>query len=228
MEELDDQVAGLLEDAGPTRPSQITILGSRTGAVRIFDPERAAAAFTLIRRTDLYLESRSAFLAVGGDLPCDVVLIFGFDGTRSPLLEVRLLTRPDTSMPINSTRIRTIPLDLLAKKAIIERRVIYRKTAPDTFEAADLPGFEEDRDARSRYVAKMKAASLRSRISDEQLAKAADSYRLAVMAGRNPTAAVESAMGLPNRNTAKKWVQKARRTGFLEPAPGERVGGLSQ
>jgi hypothetical protein len=50
-------------------------------------------------------------------------------------------------------------------------------------------------------------------------------YRLAHMVGDPPTRAVASAIGLPY-NTAARWVQQARRAGFLRPAdrgrPGER------
>lgn len=48
-------------------------------------------------------------------------------------------------------------------------------------------------------------------------------YAQAYELGANPTKMVETILGLPNRNTAKKRVQQARKLGLIRPAKAERM-----
>jgi len=185
--------------------------------------EALESEFKAIKGTDLLVPAREVFLAFGGDLTFDVTMIIGFDGTSSPLLEVRHALRPDVGRPVTATSIRATRIDELVKKAISENRTAYRKTSATTMMMVS----SEERE--SIYLAAMRGAlgETRRRISNDQLQTVANVYRMAINDRKNPTEAVEKAMGLPNRNMAKKWVQKSRAAGFLPPALGERRGGAA-
>ncbi len=177
---------------------------------------------TPIKGTDLWVPAREAYVAFGGDLDYDVVLVIGFDGINSPLLDARFTCRPDRGVPATSTQIRTILLDHLVRKAISENRTAYRHVSPTRLVRVS----PEERQASSLHSVTKATGESRRRITDDQLRRVADVYLTTVGERRNPTRAVEEQLRLQNRNVAKKWVQKARAAGFLAPSLGERRWGV--
>jgi hypothetical protein len=187
-------------------------------------PEEVIDEYEHVRGSDFLVARRSPVIAFGGELPFDVLLIIGFDGITSPLLDVRFMARWDTEEPVTSTRIRQVPIDQLAQEAIRNHRLVFREVQPGHLQVV----LEQDR--RVAYLAAMDSDryASRRRILDADLLSVAEAYRVAVAESKPPTAAVEQQLGLPNRNVAKKWVQRARSAGFLEPAPGPRRGGVQR
>ena len=221
VDELVDLIADHLRD--DVRPPERRVVTSNFYA-RQMAPEAVALEFEHVRGSDLLVARIQAFLAFGGDLPFDVVLIVGFDGVQSSLVEARFSVRPDRAAPVTSARTRTVPLHALVQEAIFTSRGVYREIAPgDLRPVSDL----ERQDVYVKVMAANRFAS-RRRVSDDELQFVDEVYRLAIARRENPVAAVQRDLRLPNRNVARKWVQSARRRGFLAPAPGERRGGLIQ
>lgn len=65
----------------------------------------------------------------------------------------------------------------------------------------------------------------RRRITDDDLRRVADVYRVALASGAAPTAEVEAKLRLQSRAQAARWVAKAREAGYLDAAPGPRKAG---
>jgi hypothetical protein len=204
----------------PARPSKREIVG---GQGRAFDtkPEIVADEYKKVPGTDFLVRKQETFLAYGGELPFDVLMTIGFDGVESPLLDVRFMVRPDRQFPVTATRARLVPLDALVREATLQHRSVYRESKPGHLRAVST----EERQASYALVVESGRFASRRRISDEDLRSVAEVYRLFGTSG-SPTAAVQQELNLPNRNVAKKWVQRARERGFLEPAQGERRGGV--
>ena len=178
--------------------------------------------FVLIRGTDLWVPRREAYIAFGGELPYDVVFEVGFDGVHSPVREVRFRQRPDRPLPVTSALIRTVRLDSLVRRAISENRRAYRLNSEEMLVSVS----PEERLTVNLAVAKNRVGEARRRIPDSDLQRVADIYLRAIAERRHPTKAVQDELRLRNRNTAKKWVQRARAEGLLPPAPGPRRGGV--
>jgi len=185
-------------------------------------PDEMERTFVVITGTDLWVPRREAYIAFGGELPYDVVFEVGFDGVQSPLREVRLRQRPDRPQPVTSALIRTVKVDSLVRKAISENRTAYRQR-PDGMLVSVSP---EERLTINVGIVKNKVGEARRRVPVGELRRAADIYLRAIAERRSPTKAVEDELRLPNRNTAKKRVERARAEGFLPPAPGPRRGGV--
>jgi hypothetical protein len=66
-------------------------------------------------------------------------------------------------------------------------------------------------------------ASPGSHVGRNELQHVAALYRRAVASGLSPSSAIADEFGI-TRSTARKWVQRARASGFLGPAVGRRVG----
>lgn len=206
-----------------SRPRTRKFLGGHTTGVET-SPDSVPADYEVVRGTDFLVPRREVFAAYGADLPYDVIFAVGFDGVTSPVIDVRYRMRPDTREPVTATRVREVPLDQLVREAILRHRSVFRRVAPDQLRAvpdAERVAAYEPEMVRGRY-------SGRRRIADEDLVRVAEVYRLAVARGAAPTAAVQRELQLPTRNTAKKWVKRARELRFLQPAPGERRGGLTR
>jgi hypothetical protein len=203
------------------RPRHIEIESEQTYGIKVL-PEAFDRDYVAVGGTDLWLPRRGAFLAFGGDLHYDIVFVVHFDGVASTLGEVRYSVRPDKKIPVSTTRIRTIPLEPLLRRAVDECRIAYRKVGPAEIWRVS----PEDRQTQFVPVMKRAASETRRRITDEQLQQVADIYQLALSEGIHPTKAVHEQLGLPSGNTAKKWVAKARAKGFLAPAPGQRRAGI--
>ena len=176
-----------------------------------------------VKDTDLVLPRRAAFVAYGGELAYDVVFVVLFDGVASTLGEVRYSVRPDRGTPVSTTNLRTIPLERLMRRAVDENRIAYRRDGPGAVWRVD----NDERETHFAPTMKRSANQSRRRISDDQLKTVAEVYRRAYADGSSPTKAVQEQLRLPNRNVAKKWVQRARDVGYLSPALGERRGGAS-
>ncbi len=187
-------------------------------------PEEIEANFVRLRGSQYLVARRYGFVAFGGELPYDMLGVLGFDGVESPLVEVRFLCRPDRSVPITASRIRAVPIDRIVQIVIESKRTVFREKEPGFLVKVS----DEDRSAVYGGTAAGSRFASRRRISDEELQQTADAYRFAVAQRQPPTAAVQRELRLPNRNVAQKWVQRARRMGYLEPAPGERQGGISR
>jgi len=171
--------------------------------------------------TGLWVYEAQWVAAIGGDLPADVLMRLVFDGANTRCDELRLWERPDGGR-ITATTFRQVPLDTLMRAAI-DRRVVY--TVGD--DGRPIATYGESVKARYRKGLASLAARGRRRTGDDELERVAATYRAAVADGGNPTAAVERELRLPNRNTAKKWVQRARAAGKLPAALGERRGGIA-
>lgn len=203
------------------RPRERRVVGRGTLGVQV-RPTEVAEGYERVRGSDFLVARIEPFVAFGGDLPFDVVFVVGFDGVQSPLLDVRFSVRPDRMEAVTATRIRVIPLDALVQEAVMEHRAVFREVSPGELHAVS------DSARHNVYVEAMAASRFasRRRISDDDLRRVAEVYRLAVARRQPPTSAVREELRLSNRNVARKWVQRARQEGFLEPAPGERRGGL--
>jgi hypothetical protein len=206
---------------GRQRPRHV-VIGSDPIAGIESSPENLESDYVRIRESSLMVPRREAFAAAGGDLPYDVIFIVGFDGIESPVEDVRYLRRPN-GPPVTSTLIRTVRIDPLVKQAISEYRTAYRRKS-DTLLVWVGPD-----ERQSVYLTAMdrSVGESRRRITDSDLRRVAKVYLHALADRVNPTEAVEKELRLPNRNTAKKWVQASRRAAFLPPALGERRGGAN-
>jgi len=223
-EDLSDEYDLIQEHlSSPERPPE-RVIACRVVLGHEMSPERVKHELTPVLESDLLVPTRERFVAYGGDLPFDVVFVVGFDGVQSRVLSVRYLVRPDREDPIRASRLRQIPLEGLVQAAITERRSVFREVAPGDLRLRAVSD-EERRKVYESAVGSGQYAA-RWRISDEDLKRTAEVYRFAVANGQPPTAAVERELSLRNRNTAKKWVQGARRVGLLPPPPKERQGGI--
>jgi hypothetical protein len=171
--------------------------------------------------TDLLLPMYQWVYALGGDLPVDILLRLDFDGSNTTCGELRFLKRPDRPAPMSATNLRRVPLDSLMRAAS-DRRTTYtlRGGTPIAIFGDGI------KDEYRQGLAEL-ARRERQRTPDSDLERAAAVYRSAAAAGEPPTAAVERELRLKTRDQAKKWVQRARRAGYLPPATGERVGGVT-
>ena len=207
---------------GDQRPAHVLVENDALVGQHFGRAEDFHRHYVQMADNDLWVPAREAFLAYGGDLIYDVIMVVGFDGVHSPLLEVRYLVRPDIQKPISTTLTRSIRLDPLLRRAISECRSAYRLVednhvtwvSPQERQAVYLPAIKRGRGESRRYV------------KDRELERVAEIYRRAIGDRRSPTKAVEDELRLPNRNVAKKRVHMARARGFLPPSPGERRGGI--
>jgi len=205
---------------GQERPRSV-VMGSQSFVGMEMAAEDLEKRFIPIKGTDVYVPARESFYAAGGELPYDIAFVVGFDGIESPLEEVRYSRRPDGGEPVTATKIRTVRLDPLVNQAIGEHRTAYRRQS-ETLIVRVSPA-----ERQTVYLAAMERSrgESRRRIGDEDLKRTADVYMRALAERSNPTKAVQDQLRLPNRNVAKKWVQRARKAGYLSPAPTERRAG---
>lgn len=222
----DPVFGGLITDylALPSRPEELTISGEQLFGEEMF-PKAERVKYTQVERSECFIRSKEPFVAYGGELPFDVLFLLGFDGVESPVLDVRFTVRPDRPLPVTAARLREIPLQKLVSMAIADHRAIFRRIGPGKFVRASG---EEHRRLYTADLEQPMPYTTRRRISDEDMQRVTEVYRLAVANRERPTEAVERDLGLLNRNMAKKWVERARRLGYLEPAPGERKAGLQR
>lgn len=171
--------------------------------------------------TDMWVHSRDWIGVTGTDLPYGVVFGLDFDGTERQCAEVRLFQYRG-GPTVTATLLRSMPIDRWKRRAL--ELTPRRFFDADGNRLRDRSGYLEP----YRNVVRREARSNRRRTPDSELERVATVYRQALADGDHPTAAVERALRLPNRNTAKKWVQRAREGGFLEPAPAPRVGGIKK
>lgn len=171
--------------------------------------------------TDTWVHSRDWIGVTGTDLPYGVVFGLDFDGTKRQCAEVRIFQYRG-GPTVTATGLRSIPVDRWKRRAL--------ELTPSRFFDADGNRLRDRTGSLQPYrnVVRRESKSNRRRTPDSELQRVADIYRQAVAAGDHPTAAVERALHLSGRNTAKKWVQRARQHGFLEPAPAQRVGGIKK
>lgn len=204
----------------PERPPQRTVATYRTVGLRMH-PEDIDADFARVGRSEFLVARQTPFVVYGGDLPFDVLLVVGFDGVNSPLLDLRLMSRWDTAEPVTSTRLRKVPVDQLVREAVTNHRPVFRQESPGVLVIV------QDEEQRSAYVTAVtdERNSSRRRTNEDELVHVAWVYRLAVLKSMPPTRAVQDALHLPNRNIARKMVERARAKGYLEPAVGPRRGG---
>lgn len=195
--------------SGETRPDVVAVIGVGTDGLRPSGSE------------GLWVDSERWVAALGGDLPYDVLLRLTFDGMSTRCAEVRFVERPDRQQVISVSGIRGVPLGSLIARALHSNPVVYRER-----EGEQVASFVTTESQERRRVRDRVQNAAHRRTPDEDLEKVAEVYEQAVLDGRPPTAAVERALRLTNRNQAKKWVSRARRAGFLPPAPGERRGGI--
>ena len=137
--------------------------------------------------------------ASGRDLPCDAELVAEVENGTYVVSEVRC-SRRRGGPEISGETIRAVPVTrILRAGALDANRGLH--PGPDAAEIRDQ-GPTEDSLHVVAYV-----------------------YRMAHLVREPPTKAVASAIGLPY-STAARWVQEARRAGFLRRAdkrrPGER------
>jgi hypothetical protein len=140
-------------------------------------------------------------LATGSDLPCDVELSAEVENGTYVVSEVRC-SRRRRGPEVTGEAIRAVPIKrILTSGALDANRGLH--PGPDAAEIRDQGPTEESLHVVA-YV-----------------------YRMAHLVREPPTRTVASAIGLPY-STAARWVQQARRAGFLRPAdkrrPGERKG----
>jgi|GEM_PF-3001764 hypothetical protein len=175
-----------------------------------------------VEGTGLWIYEARWYAALGGELPYDVLMRIVFDGVNTRCDELRMLERPDDRRPLRSSDLRAIPMDWLLRTAI-DQQTVYHLGENDQLVAV------YGKTAKQSYRKGLAtlAARGRRRTTEDQLERVAKVYRAAVASGQPPTAAVERELRLKNRNTAKKWVQRARAAGCLPPALGERRGGMA-
>ncbi len=218
--EFDDHLGlDLPRVIGTGRPDLVVVESDRTVGYDMSAGD-LAASFVRMEGTDLELPRRQAFVAFGGDLPFDVLFIIDFDGRVSTLSEVRFRQRPDRPLSVSTTTMRGIQLQSLVDRAL-KIRTAFRRVSDNEVRRATT---DEERRAYLRATQNGRGES-RRRVPDDELRQVAAHYRVASM-GRDPTRAVQEALGYPTRDIAKKRVRSARKLGFLEPAPGERRGGI--
>lgn len=207
-----------------TRPKTRRIETNSTFGLQSTE-EDIDARFVRLRGSDLLIPRRAVFVAFGGRLEYDLLFIVGFDGTRSPLHDVRYIQRPERSAkPVASSRIRNVPLDALVREAISSKRVVYRRIAPDAIRWVS----DEEKEAVNDVAGRATRYTARSSATGGQLQLVAEEYRMAIARGEYPTKRVQTALNLPSRDVAAKWVQKARAANLLPPAPGERKSGFKK
>jgi hypothetical protein len=183
------------------------------------DGEPDESSMIPVEGTDLWVRARQQFVIAGGDLPYLVTIEVGFDGTTARCVSARFTER-DGGEAVSSTRIRDVPLQRLARAAAASHARTFRRMDDGRFVRTLALGRTYERKVRAGE------AALRRRTPDSELAEVARIYLQALAAGAHPTAAVEQGMRLANRNTAKKWVRRARASGHLPPAPGPRRAGV--
>ncbi len=164
--------------------------------------------------TDLRCRRQQWFTIVGGDVPCIVQVRVEFDGIAPRLAEVRYQARPGRELTPGT--IKRVRLDELWRAAAAEHF--------PTFTADGVRTFWTDK--RDRTATTQSVARSRRRTSEDDLAAVAATYRRALAEGQHPTAEVRKTMRLSS-DQAKKWVQRARVAGLLDPAPGERLAGVA-
>jgi hypothetical protein len=146
----------------------------------------------------LHFFRRIEATADGPDLPCDVQLEAEIEEGAYVVTEVRC-SRRSRGPEVTSEGIRAIPVARILHVAALDvNKGVF--------------GPWSDRD------------TLRAQgPTDESLRVTAQIYRMAHVVRDNPTAAVSSALGLP-KPTASRWVQMARKRGFLGPAESRKAG----
>ena len=117
-------------------------------------------------------------------------------------------------------RVRRLEIDPLEELPVIEdEKGMIRAKLPVYGREG---GFEEFREALEAAGVNPKYERPRGRghrLSDDQLKDVAKTYRLALKSGTAPVKAVQDAFGPISRSAAGRWVEEARRRGFLGPAP---------
>jgi hypothetical protein len=171
---------------------------------------------------DLYIGDTQWFAGVGGDLPYDVLFEVVHSVEESRCDAVVFLRRPDRPEQVTAAGVRRVPIGSLIRQAREEAPVAYGLDPNRGYVPVDFRSPPEAvRESMDEFV-----AGRFRRTPSSVLRHVAEVYRDAVRRGVPPTKAVEQQLRLPNRDVAKKWVQRARKAGLLEPAPGERKGGL--
>ena len=135
-------------------------------------PDRVAEEFVRVRNLDFLVRRVEPFVAYGGDLPFDVLLVIGFDGVLSPLLDLRFMVRWDREEPVTPTRTREVPVDELVREAIVHHRSIFQEREPGQLFVVS------DGARRAQYAAAADSGryEARRRISDTELRHVVQSY----------------------------------------------------
>jgi hypothetical protein len=155
------------------------------------------------------------------NLGCLVELDIDNTGPEPACVEVRAKQRPN-GPPVSGAMLRAVRVGTYVRDGA-EYAVQY-VADPDPnvmMTVYPVPGDQHASYLRARSQEKQPSR----RIPDEELARVADAYRRALRLGQPPTAAVQHELKLRSRAQAARWVLKARRAGFLGPAPGQRLRG---
>jgi hypothetical protein len=171
----------------------------------------------------------SAFSATGepfSDRPgLTLVLDIEIDRWGRPRC-VGLTMRPAEGGSLNWEPLKKLPLDRLVLQATQVAASFFGSPQPTTDGGLrfDFYGTPEERIAAAEKVAD--TARRRPKLPDDHLERVARVYREALEAGVAPTraVAVELAGGWDRYSSAKRWVQQARKAGFLPPTvPGRKA-----
>lgn len=158
------------------------------------------------------------------DLPYLVSLVVENVGAEPHCCDLHVLARPG-GPPVTSENLRRLPVAELVRRVVAEQDVWVSETGDfpwtllDPASGADPAG--RDRREFDAYLrARLREeAKGRRRITDDDLRRVADAYRLAMAQGNPPTQEVRAAMHLRTDAQAARWVMRARQEGFLGEAP---------
>jgi hypothetical protein len=117
-----------------------------------------------------------------------------------------------------------VPIEQVRSLQEDARLVLHRdsRLVPDRRGNVRLyaPAFEDEHESGAGRPAESRPHRPRS---DDDWRRVTELYRRAVAAGSPPSHAIAAEFGV-SEATARKWVQNARRRGFLRPALGRRAG----
>ena len=158
-----------------------------------------------------------------------------------PVCSQLTVGRTEAGQAVTGSRLRTLPIDDWVRRAAddVAHEVVGGQDVPEViFEGVRYPlrgGKVDDTHVAYRVAGLTLTSTWRASeratdpraITDELLQEVADIYREALIRNAPPTNAVANEKHV-SRPTAGRWVVRARRAGFLGPAPGPGAAGERQ
>ena len=180
-------------------------LMARTTTVSLFDKKNK---LRVLKTDSRWVVFRDATVTIDDD-ELDVVVEMRVINTAGvpECRELRLIARDD-GRPITNETSR-VPVRSLLEEAA--HAIVLKANGDGNFEP-----ITSDREARAFIAARdSERRNARRRITDEDLQRVAEVYRMAKAEGRPTGRAIEVEMHL-TPDQARQWVGKAKRAGFLE------------
>jgi hypothetical protein len=156
------------------------------------------------------------------NLACLVELDVDNTGPEPACVEVRATRRPHGPV-VTGAMLRAVRVGTYLRDGTQDAVMPIHVAPSSGREVSTWPPSDEEQTAYLQARRHEKQPD--RRITDDQLARVADTYRQALSLGQHPTAEVQQRLRLRSRAQAARWVSKAREAGFLGPAPGRRRAG---